>query len=271
MLELLVICMKEYSVSQSTYLAPQGRDTFTDLYILALQILARALQSSEQHFKQSMAFDVTPTQMRRQFYLAGFLSLAMLLCEQINRIALRTSEPIAEIDASYLELTLTLLSAFTEQASPTALIAAEKAGLVNNLLKLLKVHNTKDFMTRSTKQTILQFLATTAGFMPVNVLKTIGTVTGIHHLDRLEYLSNPPLFQTSKTIYKKFVTEALAANLIKLPVASAGQQGSFEKAATQLIYFCSIDKTMQLANAFQICTESLRLSALLATAQPSAA
>ena len=91
-------------------------------------------------------------------------------------------------------MTLTLLSSFSEQASPTALIAAEKAGLVNNLLKLLKVQNTKDFMTGSTKQTILSFLATTAGHMPVNVLKTIGTVTGIHHLDRLDYLSNPPLF-----------------------------------------------------------------------------
>ena len=43
MLELLVICMKEYSVSQSTFLSPQGRDSFTELYVQALKILNRAL------------------------------------------------------------------------------------------------------------------------------------------------------------------------------------------------------------------------------------
>ena len=101
--------MKEYSVSQSTFLAPQGRDSFTDLYMQALKILRRALYESESYFSAT-SFDVTPTMMRRQFYLAGFLSLTMLLCEQVNRIATKLSEPIPDVDAKYLELVLTLIS-----------------------------------------------------------------------------------------------------------------------------------------------------------------
>ena len=37
--ELLVICMKEYSVSQSNCLAPLGRDSFAECYVQALRVL----------------------------------------------------------------------------------------------------------------------------------------------------------------------------------------------------------------------------------------
>ena len=106
MIELLVICMKEYSVSQSTFLAPSGRDSFSELYVEALRILVRALETSEKCYHMTK---VSPAQMRRQFQLAGLLSLTMLLCEQVNRIAMRSSEPIAQDDSVYLELVLQFL------------------------------------------------------------------------------------------------------------------------------------------------------------------
>ena len=92
--------------------------------------------------------------MRRQFYLSGLLSLTMLLSEQVNRIALKTSEPISAEDSTYTRLILTLLEQFVERTSSTALIAAEKAGLVSNIIKMLKVSD-KDFLCDESRATIV--------------------------------------------------------------------------------------------------------------------
>lgn len=169
--ELLVICMKEYSLSQSTYLAPQGRDSFTDLYAEALQILVSVLNSSERHFAEG-TLGVTPTQVRRQFYLAGLLSLTMLLSEQVNRIALKTSEPVEAADVAYLKLILDFLANFVEKASSTALVAAEKAGLITNLIKMLQVQE-QEYLDKELRLSILRFLLNVSCLMPVSVLKEI--------------------------------------------------------------------------------------------------
>ena len=70
----------------------------------------------------------------------------MLMCEQISRIAIKTSEAVLEADARYLELVLGLLSQFFEHASPTALIVAEKAGLIANLLKMVQIEDPKQYL-----------------------------------------------------------------------------------------------------------------------------
>lgn len=46
---------------------------------------------------------------RSQLFLAGLVSLTMLLCEQVNRIA-RLSAPVPEEDQEYLRLVLKLLA-----------------------------------------------------------------------------------------------------------------------------------------------------------------
>ena len=99
--------------------------------------------------------------MRQQFYLAGLLSLTLLFCEQIGRIS-RCQEVLPEQDAAYVELTLSILGQFAEQASPTALIAAEKAGLVKNLFKIVQ----SEKASSQTVDSIKEYLGRTCCLLP---------------------------------------------------------------------------------------------------------
>lgn len=71
-----------------------------------------------------------------------------------------------------------------------------------------------------------------------------------------------PAYQMSKLIYKRYAVEALAQSMVllkKQSQATSTGAGSFEKSVMSLIYFCSIQKTIKMANYFRLCTQSLKL------------
>jgi len=250
------------------------RDSFTDHYKQALRVLIRVLDSNAGVGGFS---DPTPSQMRRQFVLAGFFSLTMLLCEQVNRIACsKQSEPIPSDDQEYLRLILALLSHFVERSSSTPLIAAEKAGMVTNLLKILNASWTTDndaanrprlsdgqdvaYISEETRKAICGFLNKTACLMPVSVLRSIAQTTGPFGAS-VQSLGSPPAHQMTKKIFKRYSAELLASTALKAQLSNKGSspKSTFERTVAQLISLTSLQRTVQLANAFSLCTESLKL------------
>ena len=75
--ELLVICLKEYSIESNSFLAPPDQDSFVCLYQEAYKILLKVLEES-----------VDQKRLKTQLVLSGFVSLVILLNEKLKFIAL---------------------------------------------------------------------------------------------------------------------------------------------------------------------------------------
>ena len=130
----------------------------------------------------------------------------------------------------------------------------------------------EDFVSPETRDEVASYLALTATFMPTQLLKSVlASVPALQSLDFATSLCFAPLHQMKKMIHRRFAVEQLAAGIVKLAQGSQrGAAGShqgiakandaLERAAAHLVYACSVLRTAQQAQAFLLCSESLRLT-----------